>query len=64
MAASISVITAAHASYKDDRVVLRNGDYLTGEVKKVERGKLEEFGFPGFIAGFFTRGIPRLERWK
>jgi Putative zinc ribbon domain len=26
--------------------------------------KLKEVGFPGFVAGLFTRGIPRLERWN
>ena len=28
------------------------------------KGKLKEFGFPGFIAGFFTRRIPALKRWQ
>lgn len=26
--------------------------------------KLKEQGFPGFLAGFFVKGIPNLERWK
>ena len=26
--------------------------------------KMRGMGFPGFLAGFFTRGIPKLERWK
>lgn len=28
------------------------------------KDKLKEFGFPGFLAGFFTKNIPNLERWK
>ncbi len=28
------------------------------------RGKLRDMGFPGFLAGFFTRKIQKLERWK
>lgn len=28
------------------------------------RGKLIEVGIPNFLAGFFIRGIPRLERWR
>lgn len=28
------------------------------------KGKLEEMGIPGFLGGFFTKGIPALERWK
>ena len=34
------------------------------EMKALVKGKLKEFGFPGFIAGMFTKGIPKLERWK
>jgi hypothetical protein len=34
------------------------------EMKLLVKGKLKEFGFPSFIASFFTKGIPRLERWK
>jgi hypothetical protein len=28
------------------------------------KGKMRELGMPSFVAGFFTRGIPKLERWK
>ncbi|HOY49745.1 MAG TPA: zinc ribbon domain-containing protein [Flavobacteriales bacterium] len=28
------------------------------------KGKMREMGMPGFVAGFFTRSIPKLERWK
>jgi hypothetical protein len=34
------------------------------EMQALVKGKLKEFGFPGFLAGFFTKNIPRLERWK
>jgi hypothetical protein len=27
-------------------------------------GKMKEMGMPGFIAWIFTRGIPKLNRWK
>ena len=26
--------------------------------------KMKDMGMPGFVAGFFTRGIPKLERWR
>ena len=26
--------------------------------------KMKSFGFPGFIAAFFTKGIPKLKRWS
>ncbi len=28
------------------------------------KDKLKSMGFPGFLAGFFTKGIPSLERWR
>ncbi len=34
------------------------------EMQAVVKGKMKEMGFPGFLAGFFTKGIPKLERWK
>jgi hypothetical protein len=34
------------------------------EMQTLVKNKLKEFGFPGFIAGFFTKNIPKLERWK
>jgi hypothetical protein len=34
------------------------------EMKTLVKGKLKEFGFPGIVAGLFTRNIPKLERWK
>lgn len=26
--------------------------------------KMKEMGFPGFLAKFFSKGIPKLQRWK
>lgn len=34
------------------------------EMQSLVKGKLKEFGFPGFIAGLFTKNIPKLERWS
>ncbi|MBI3265743.1 MAG: zinc ribbon domain-containing protein [Chlamydiae bacterium] len=34
------------------------------EMKNRVKDKLKEFGFPGFLTGFFTKGISGLERWK
>jgi len=34
------------------------------EMKILVKGKMTEMGFPRFLSGFFTRGIPKLERWK
>lgn len=34
------------------------------EMKERVKSKMKEMGFPGFLAGFFTKNIPTLERWK
>jgi hypothetical protein len=33
-------------------------------MKKLCKQKMKEMGFPGFVAGLFTMGIAKLERWK
>jgi len=39
-------------------------DMTAGQMQERVRGKLKEMGFPGFMAGLFTRNIPKLERSK
>jgi hypothetical protein len=41
-----------------------NPEMTVTEMQALVKGKLKEFGFPGFLAGMFTKGIPNLERWK
>lgn len=47
-----------------------NGKFLSPEIdtaakmRAFVKDKLKSMGFPGFIAGFFTKSIPRLERWQ
>ena len=35
-----------------------------GEMQERVRGKMVEMGFPRFMTGLFTHGIPKLERWQ
>lgn len=42
----------------------KNPDWTADEMQNFVKNKLKEMGFPGFIAGFFTMGIPKLKRWK
>lgn len=48
--------------YQDGAFV--SPDMTAEKMQMIVKGKLKEFGFPGFIAGLFTRRIPKLERWK
>lgn len=47
-----------------------NGKFLSPQIDSAEKmqvfvkEKLKSMGFPGFIAGFFIKEIPNLERWK
>jgi hypothetical protein len=46
----------------------RNGKFILPDITAVQmqsrsKRKLTEKGFPGFIAAFFVRNIPKLERW-
>lgn len=47
----------------------QDGQFVNPEMKVEEmqefvKGKMKEMGIPGFMAGMFTKGIPKLERWK
>lgn len=39
-------------------------DITAAQMQARVREKLTEFKIPKFLHGFFTRGIPNLERWK
>jgi hypothetical protein len=39
-------------------------DFNANDMKKFCKQKMKEMGFPGILAGFFTLGIPKLERWR
>jgi hypothetical protein len=39
-------------------------DWSAMQMQEFVKGKMKEMGFPGFLGGFFTKGIPKLERWK
>ena len=39
-------------------------DLTLDQMKKRVKGKLKEFGIPGFLTWIFTRNIPKLQRWQ
>lgn len=39
-------------------------DMTVEQMQTLVKGKLKEFGFPGIVAGLFTKNIPKLERWR
>lgn len=39
-------------------------DITLEQMQERVKGKVREMGIPGFLAGLFTRQIPKLERWR
>ena len=58
---SVSTTYCSHC-YEKGKFTLP--DLTVDQMKERVKGKMKEMGFPGFLAGFFTKGIPKLERWK
>ena len=48
--------------YEDGQ--FKQPDWTASQMQEFSKGKIKEMGFPGFLAGSFTKGIPKLERWK
>jgi len=58
---SKSAMYCSHC-YKDGKYILPG--ITMEQMQDRVKGKLKEFGFPGFLAGLFTKNIPKLTRWK
>lgn len=58
---SVSTMYCSHC-YADGKFTMP--DITVDEMKVKVKDKVKSFGFPGFLAGLFTKGIPNLERWK
>lgn len=39
-------------------------DMTVQQMQEFVKNKLKEMKFPGFLARYFAKGIPKLERWK
>ncbi len=53
-----------YCSYCFENGKFTKPDITADEMRTLVRKSLKENGFPGFITGVFTMGIPKLERWK
>lgn len=51
-----------HHCFQDGVFTARN--ITVQDMKERVRGKLREFGVPGFMTGLFTRKLHKLERWR
>lgn len=48
--------------YQDGAFV--QADMTASEMQALVKSKIKEMGMPGFLAGLFAAGIPKLERWR
>lgn len=48
--------------FKDGQFI--NSHWTVSQMQEFVKGKMKEMGFPGFLSGFFTKNIPKLERWN
>jgi Putative zinc ribbon domain len=48
--------------YEDGK--FSNPEMTVEQMQTLVKGKMKEMGFPGFLSGFFIKGIPKLERWR
>ena len=53
-----------YCSYCYEKGAFKQPDWDANQMRTFVKGKLKEMGFPGFLTGFFTKGIPNLERWN
>ncbi len=57
-------INKMYCHYCYELGAFKQPDWTADQMRVFVKGKLKEMGFPGFLTGFFTKGIPKLERWK
>lgn len=53
-----------YCAYCYDKGRFTQPDMTAAQMQEFAKGKMKEIGFPGFLAGLFTKGIPQLEHWK
>ena len=56
--------STTYCSYCYENGKFKNPDWTVEQMQSFAKEKLKEMGFPGFLAGIFTKGIPKLKRWS
>lgn len=53
-----------YCSYCYQSGAFKNPDWTAEQMQVFCKGMLKEKGFPGFLAGWMTKGLPKLQRWQ
>jgi hypothetical protein len=57
-------ISAKYCAYCYENGAFINPDWSAQQMQAFVKDKLKEMGLPGFLAGWYSKGIPKLERWR
>ncbi len=57
-------ISTMYCDYCYEKGQFKQSDITSKRDAGVCKNKMKDMGFPGFLAGLFSKGIPKLERWK
>lgn len=57
-------INHMYCTYCYEAGTFKQTDWTVDQMQAFCVDKMKEMGMPGFIAKLFSKGIPRLERWK
>ncbi|WP_343680279.1 zinc ribbon domain-containing protein [Chryseobacterium arthrosphaerae] len=61
---SDGTISTKYCEYCYEKGQFSQPDITAKEMQEFVKHKMKDMGFPGFLAGLFSKGIPKLERWK
>lgn len=61
---SDGTISTKYYEYCYEKGQFSQPDITAKEMQEFVKHKMKDMGFPGFLAGLFSKGIPKLERWK
>ena len=59
-----NTISKMYCAYCYENGQFKQPDITAKEMQEFVKAKMKETGLPRFLAGFFSKGIPKLERWK
>ena len=57
-------ISKIYCAYCFESGKFKQQEWTVNQMQDFVKFKMKEMGFPGFLARFFTRGIPKLKRWE
>lgn len=57
-------VSTIYCAYCYEKGRFLQPDFTAAQMQAFVKEQMKKMGFPGFLAGFFASGVPRLARWK